>query len=128
MSHVSHVHASYLRGPPSRPPLSRAEESLSPRYAESRLRLSHSSLQVPPEGARISGANSMPASRGEQACVCVWCESLDAVERAVQGFRHPLHHHPHLAGCLRPRQTGSCWRQLSATGSCSKPRFPQQLE
>lgn len=63
------------------------------------------------------------------SCVYVLCESLDAVERALEAsdtHTTPLPPLPGPAVHTRPSQTGSCWRQLSSTGSCGKPRFPQR--
>lgn len=117
----SHVHASYLRGPPTRRPLGRAEESFSPCYAEARLRLSHPSLQVAQKAPEYPGPTA-----GVPREVCTSCANHWTPLCAYLRLPTPTHHPRCQVGCLRPRQTGSCWRQLSATGSCGKPRFPQR--
>lgn len=109
----SHVHASYLRGPPDPPPGGPWEELRELLTALCRGPVASVTLEPAggPEGARISRANSMRASRVERA-VCVLLMRIIGRRCAhIRGFRHHTTNPPSL-GRLSTAQTN--WFLLAA--------------
>lgn len=89
--------------------------------------LSHSSLQVAQKAPEYPGPTACVPREVSGPCVCLLCKNHWTPLCAYLRLPTPTPPTPRFqVGCLRPRQTGSCWRQPSATGSCGKPRFPQR--